>query len=152
MYKQLKKNQSTFSFEWLPWIQYPSVELHVICLGLEGQNFSCKAKTLCLQHCAVYNTDNYLEQWCFLFATEVDAHGHLCLLTLSRDHSNLAHKPSKFKASVMIEQYLHTLHTASRKKRKKGMFLTIHDRNKNKTNWNTSQCLCKQTTCMNWVP
>jgi len=52
-------------------------------------------------------------------AIKVDAHELFCLLTLSRGCFNPAYKPSKFKASRMVEQYLHILHRVSRKHQEK---------------------------------
>lgn len=38
-FKYKEENYTKYSFDRFPWIRYLSVELYIICLGPEGQNF-----------------------------------------------------------------------------------------------------------------
>lgn len=55
-FKYKEENYTKYSFDRFPWIRYLSVELYIICLGPEGQNFPRKEKQCASNTAAICNT------------------------------------------------------------------------------------------------
>lgn len=60
---QRRKLYTKFSFDRFPWIQYLSVELYIICLGPEGQNFSRRKNSVPPTLLPSATLGNYLQMW-----------------------------------------------------------------------------------------